>query len=239
MDDPSLTEEPRRSAEPAKGRRFALGPAASLLVLGLVVGLAVGWLVWRERGPGAAASTGGGVAGGTMVEGIDVSNDPVEGPADAPVTIVEFSDFECPFCARFANQTAPLLRSQYGDSIRWIFVNYPLESIHPKAYDLALAGECAGAQERFWDFYRALFSGRYGSDRSDATAAARDLGLDVERFEGCLTAAEHAGEVAADLREGQKFYILGTPTFFVNGKRMEGALPPEAFAAVIDSILSL
>ena len=229
MDDPALTE-PRRGG----------GRTLGWIVLGALVGLAAGWLVWRGSGPAAAGSGAGleAAAGVEYVHGVDVSNDPVLGAADAPITIVEFSDFECPFCARFARATAPALRHQYGDRIRWIFVNYPLRSIHPNAYEAALAAECAVEQERFWPFYDALFSGRYPISAPGYADAARDLGLDRERFETCYENADYAAEVALDIKEGEKFYILGTPTFYINGKRMEGAQRPEAFAAVIDSILS-
>jgi protein-disulfide isomerase len=179
-----------------------------------------------------------GPEGDTVVEGVSVAHDPVRGPNDAPVTIVEFSDFECPFCTRFAQKTAPLLRRQYGDRIRWIFVNNPLQSIHPRAYDLALAGECAHEQDHFWDYYDAMFSDRYGKSDDGIASAARDIGTDTERFETCYRNANYAQEVADDLKEAQKFYILGTPTFFINGRRLEGALPAETFAAVIDSILA-
>ncbi|MBW3660198.1 MAG: SIMPL domain-containing protein [Gemmatimonadetes bacterium] len=168
---------------------------------------------------------------------VPVGDAPARGPADAPVTIVEFSDFECPFCARFANNTAPALRRQYGDNIRWIFVNNPLQSIHPRAYDAGLAGECAADQGKFWDFYDAAFSGRYGLSNADLMAIGRDIGVDMEAYRSCFEGAEFAQEMAEDIKEGQKFYILGTPTFFINGRRLEGAQPPEAFAAVIDSIL--
>ena len=225
--------------QPLNGSRRGLGRAASLLVVGAIAGLAIGWLAWRASdAPPSAPAAGVPAAGVEYVEGVDVSNDPVLGPADAPVTIVEFSDFECPFCSRFAQQTAPALRRQYGDSLRWIFVNYPLRSIHPNAYEAALAGECAAEQDRFWPFYDALFSGRYPLSASGYDDAAREAGLDTRRFETCYENADHAAEVALDMKEGEKFYILGTPTFYVNGKRMEGAQRPEAFAAVIDSILS-
>lgn len=228
MDDQSLSP-PRRG----------LGRPASLLVIGALVGLALGWLAWRAaEAPESATGAGSAASGIEYVEGVDVSNDPVLGPADAPVTIVEFSDFECPFCSRFARQTAPALRRQYGDRIRWIFVNYPLRSIHPNAYEAALAGECAVAQDRFWPFYDALFSGRHRISASGYADAAREAGLDSDRFETCYDNADYAAEVALDMKEGEKFYILGTPTFYVNGKRMEGAQRPEAFAAVIDSIIS-
>lgn len=213
---------------------------ASLLVLGLLAGLAIGWVFWRS-GPGTGRGSTGDLPGpgtGTMVEGVNVANDPVQGPQDAPVTIVEFSDFECPFCTRFVQETAPLLRRQYGDQIRWIFVNNPLQSIHPRAYDLALAGECVHEQDRFWAYYEAMFSDRYGTSDGGIAEAARDIGVDAGRFDTCYRNADYAQEVADDLKEAQKFYILGTPTFFINGRRLEGAQPTEAFAAVIDSILA-
>jgi protein-disulfide isomerase len=229
VDDPALSE-PRRG----------VGRIAGWVVLGAALGLAAGWLAWRGGGA-AAARSGEGVeaaAGVDYVHGVDVSNDPALGPPDAPITIVEFSDFECPFCSRFAQSTAPALRRHYGERIRWIFVNYPLRSIHPNAYEAALAGECAAEQDRFWPFYDALFGGRYELSSSGYAAAARDIGVDEKRFETCYRNADHAPEVALDIQEGEKFYILGTPTFYVNGKRMEGAQRPEAFAAVIDSILA-
>jgi protein-disulfide isomerase len=226
VDDPSLTD-----------RRQGRGRILGLIVLGALAGLAIGWLAWRDRAP--SGPTGSGVVSGIeLVDGVDVSHDPVLGPADAPITIVEFSDFECPFCSRFALQTAPALRRQYGERIRWIFVNYPLQSIHPNAYEAALAGECAAEQDRFWPFYDAMFSGRHSLSGTGYAEAAEAIGMDEERFQACYRNADHAEEVDLDVKEGEKFYILGTPTFYVNGRRMEGAQRPEAFAAVIDSILS-
>lgn len=223
-------------------RGLGLGRAAGLVVLGVLAGLALGWLAFDRAGGGGASTSPGSmnrVAAGerTTVEGVDVTGDPVLGPSDAPVTIVEFSDFECPFCARFAQRTAPLLRRQYGEDLRWIFVNNPLQSIHPRAYDAGLAGECAADQGRFWEFYDAAFSGRHDLSNSGLMAMGREIGLDMDDYRSCFQDAEFAAEMALDIKEGQKFYILGTPTFFVNGRRMEGAQPPEAFAAVIDSIL--
>lgn len=240
MDDRTVAEE-QDSRELAGSRRLALGPAASLILLGVLLGMAIGWLVWRSaKEPTASASAGPlpGMESGTLVEGVDVGNDPVRGPNEAAVTIVEFSDFECPFCGRFARQTAPALRRQYGDDIRWIFINTPLQSIHPRAYDLALAGECAHEQDRFWEWYDAMFSDRYGTSDGGIAIAAQAIGLDEKQFDACYRNASHAAEVAADLKESQKFYILGTPMFFINGRRLEGAQPVEAFASVIDSILT-
>ena len=235
MDDPALSD-PR----PETGGRGRIGRAATLVALGTLIGLAVGWVAWRgaESGAGSSASRETPTTGVELADGVDVSHDPAMGPADAPVTIVEFSDFECPFCSRFATATAPALRRQYGDRIRWIFVNYPLRSIHPNAYEAALAGECAAEQGRFWPFYDEMFSGRHPLSGGGYADAAEAIELDPERFETCYKNADHAEEVALDIKEGEKFYILGTPTFYVNGKRMEGAQRPEAFAVVIDSLLS-
>jgi protein-disulfide isomerase len=234
QDSPAATQEP-----PARGGDVAR--VASLLGIGLLVGLGVGWVLFHEESGGGAsqAAPTAAMGDGSRVEshGVEITNDPVLGRGDAPVTIVEFSDFDCPFCTRFATQTAPPLRRHYGDRVRWVFVNLPLQSIHPRAFDAALAGECAHAQNQFWPWYDAMFSGRFDSSESGLASAAQSIGLDTERFAQCVEDAEYASEVAADLREAEKFYILGTPTFFINGHRLEGAQPPEAFAAVIDSIL--
>ena len=239
MDDSPVT--PEVPVAPSTGdRQRGLGPAASMLVLGILIGLGIGWLAWRGgpgSGPAVAAGTLPTSTGSTLVHGVDISADPILGPENAPITIVEFSDFECPFCKKFARETAPALRRQYGDKIRWIFVNNPLQSIHPKAYDLALAGECAHEQGRFWEWYYAMFSDRFGANDKAVKAAGRAIGVDEDRFNACYLNADHAAEVATDLKEAQKFYILGTPTFFVNGQRLEGALPAEIFAEVIDEIL--
>ncbi|MFN2421164.1 MAG: DsbA family protein [Gemmatimonadota bacterium] len=230
----------RYEVEPPAAAGGGVARAASLLVIGVLVGLGAGWILFHEEAGAGAAAQAEPLGDGSAAEshGVDVTNDPVLGSEGAPVTIVEFSDFDCPFCTRFATQTAPLLRRHYGDRVRWVFVNLPLRSLHPRAYDAALAGECAHAQEGFWAWYDAMFSGQFDSSERGLTAAARSIGLDADRFEQCLERADYASEVAADLREAEKFYIFGTPTFFINGQRLEGAQPPEAFATVIDSILS-
>jgi protein-disulfide isomerase len=235
MDDQPLDEGPAQHAE-----RTAPARSIALVAIGILIGLGAGWVMFRGDGDslGSASAETGPTGPSVASHGIDVTADPVLGPDDAPITIIEFSDFDCPFCSRFATQTAPVLRRQYGDRVRWIFVNLPLRSIHPRAYDAALAGECAHEQERFWPWYDAMFSGQFDSSSEGLLSAGRAIGLDDDRFAQCLENADHAREVAADLKEAEKFYILGTPTFFVNGQRLEGAQPPEAFAAVIDSILA-
>jgi protein-disulfide isomerase len=240
---PDAPEAAGGVAEPAAEFALAAPPAGggvarviALIGLGLLAGLGAGWVLFHEEPQPAAAVAG--ASGGADSYGVDVTNDPTMGPPDAPITIVEFSDFDCPFCTRFASQTAPALRRHYGDRIRWVFVNLPLQAIHPRAYEAALAGECAHEEGRFWEWYDAMFSGRFDSSGDGLRAAALDIGLDGDAFAQCLEDADHASEVAADLREAQKFYILGTPTFYINGLRLEGAQPPEAFAAVIDSLLA-
>jgi protein-disulfide isomerase len=203
--------------------------------LGVLAGLGAGWVLFHQEPRPAPRAAASGPAAESY--GVDITDDPTLGPTVAPIPIIEFSDFECPFCTRFATQTAPVLRRQYGESIRWVFVNLPLRSIHPRAYEAALAGECAHEQGEFWGWYDAMFSGRFDTSDEGLASAASAIGLDSDRFEQCLSDAQYATEVASDLKEAERFYILGTPTFFINGQRLEGALPAERFAAVIDSIL--
>jgi protein-disulfide isomerase len=226
-------EAPVTAPRPAGG----VARAVALVGLGLLAGLGAGWALFHEDGPSPATGDGGSGGPRVVSSGVDITNDPTLGPAGAPVTIIEFSDFDCPFCTRFAQRTAPQLRRQYGERIRWVFVNLPLRSIHPRAYEAALAGECAHEQGKFWDWYDTMFSGRYDSTGEGLSGAARAIELDPDRFEQCLAEAQYAREVALDLQEAEKFYILGTPTFFINGLRIEGAQPAERFAVVIDSIL--
>lgn len=165
--------------------------------------------------------------------GIDVSNDPKRGSASAPVTIVEFSDFQCPFCGRFHRETFPALQRLYGDQVRWIFVNYPIAG-HEWGEPAAIAGECAARQGRFWEFADQVFGNqeRLSGDflRKDVPAA---IGVDAEAYLACMNNRETASEVAADLAEAKRVGVGATPTFYVNGIQVVGAQPPGVFNEII------
>lgn len=162
-------------------------------------------------------------------------DDPRLGPTDAPVTLVEFTDFQCPFCGR-AQGTLKELRERYGDRISVVARDFPLP-IHGSAHLAAEAAECADDQGRYWEYRERLFADLQGMDRDDLVARAEDAGLVIDRFAACLDGGTHAAEVDADVRAGSEAGVTGTPTFFINGRMLAGAQPLEAFVKVIDEEL--
>ena len=157
---------------------------------------------------------------------------PMRGPAEAPVVIVEFSDFQCPFCRR-VQPTLSELQAKYGDKLRWSFKDLPLVSIHPEASKAAEAARCAGDQGKFWEYRAKLFeTGNITTGMHQQTA--EELGLDVPKFQQCVSSGEYADEVQADSEEAAAMGISGTPAFLINGVLLSGAQPIEAFEQVID-----
>jgi len=173
------------------------------------------------------------------IENVSADNDPYFGPEDAPVQIVEFSDFQCPYCARFYQQTLTDLKAQYGDKVRFVYRDFPLSSIHPDAEKAAEAAECANEQGKFWDLHDAMFGNQTvtGVGLDAVTNMAGDIGLDMDKFNECVSSGKYADEVAKDLQDGSSYGVSGTPTFFINGVRLVGAQPLAAFTAVIDEEL--
>lgn len=162
---------------------------------------------------------------------------PAKGPDDAPITIVEFSDFECPFCYRI-NPTLDQVREVYGDQVRIVFRQFPLNAIHPHAQIAAEASLCADAQGRFWDMHDAIFERRGRVTRDDLLAIAGELGLEMEPFEGCLSSGEFRERVEADELDGRRAGVTGTPALFINGRYLSGAQPFEVISRVIDDELA-
>ena len=167
---------------------------------------------------------------------VDVEGAPTRGNPKAPVTIVEFSDFQCPFCVR-ARPTVKRVREAYGDRVRFVFRHYPLD-FHPLAQKAGEAAACAGDQGRFWEMHDRLWDNPQKLEVADLKAHAQALGLDTERFSSCLDSGRHEGVVERDLRAGQGYGVSGTPAFFVNGRPISGAQPFEAFQQVIDDELA-
>jgi protein-disulfide isomerase len=157
------------------------------------------------------------------------------GPAAAPVTILEWSDFQCPFCKNAQDVLARLL-AEYPDSLRLVFKDFPLRS-HDRAVPAAVAARCAGAQGRFWEYHDLLFVAQPAFARDDLLGYARRLGLDVPAFTGCLDTGQFRDAVVADQREGREAGVRATPTFFINGRKIEGALPIEEFRDAIRQAL--
>jgi protein-disulfide isomerase len=159
-----------------------------------------------------------------------------KGPADAPIQLIEFSDFHCPFCKRVEPTIAQVLK-KYDGKIRFVYKDFPLDSLHPQARAAAEAARCAGDQGKFWEFHGKVYAG--ASDASPATmqAYAKDVGLDAATFETCRSSRKYQSQVQADVAEGMKFGVSGTPAFFINGRFLSGAQPLEAFTKIIDEEL--
>lgn len=162
---------------------------------------------------------------------------PARGPAGAPVTIVVFSDFECPYCAR-AKPVIDQITSTYGDKVRIVFRDYPLP-FHAKAPKAGEAGHCADAQGKFWAYHDHLFDNQQRLEVADLKAAAVAVGLDAAAFDACLDGGAMAEKVSQNMEAGQEAGVSGTPAFFINGLQLDGAQPFEAFKPIIDAELGV
>jgi protein-disulfide isomerase len=167
---------------------------------------------------------------------VPIGHAPVRGEADAPVTIVEFSDFQCPFCSR-AQVTLRQLLERYRGKVKVAYRDFPLDGAHPRARRAAEAARCAHDQGKFWEYHDLLFSHFPQANPEDLNEYAREAGLDITNFERCLSAGTHKATVQRDLEEGMRLGITGTPAFFINGRPLTGAQPIESFVQVIDEEL--
>ncbi len=150
------------------------------------------------------------------------AQDHIVGPDDAPVTLVEYGDFECPYCG-MAHPIVKSAQRELGNQLRFVFRNFPLAELHPHARLAAQAAEAAGAQGRFWEMHDMLFEHQDALEPQDLIGYAKSLGLDVPRFERDLKAGMYAKKVRDDFRSGVRSGVNGTPTFFVNGERYDGS----------------
>ena len=189
---------------------------------------------------------------GPQIFQVSVDDDPTKGDPDAPVTIVEFSDFQCPFCSRFFQQTLPQLEKNYIETgkVKFVYRDMPLDSLHPNARPAHIAAECADEQGMFWDYHDVLFESQGQWQRLSSSELSRtfvgyasDLGVDTASFESCLNSPEIADEVNRDLLDARKYSATGTPTFFIGNEKdgftkMVGAQPFSAFQLKIDSLLT-
>ncbi len=158
-------------------------------------------------------------------------DDPARGPAAAPVEIVEFSDFDCPFCQR-ATETVARLLEEFAGQIRFVYKDYPLPS-HPNAFKAAEAGNCAHEQERFWELHDTMFANQGGLGVEELHAYAENLGLDTEAFAECLDSGRHTATVERDMEIADGYGVSSTPTLFLNGRAVLGAAPYETFSEIV------
>jgi len=182
---------------------------------------------------------------------VSLDDDPVKGDPDAPVTIVEFSDFQCPFCSRFFIQTLPALQENYIDTgkVKLVYRDFPIDSLHPNARPVHIAAECADEQGKFWEYHDVLFENQAQWNRlslsdlnSQLNQYATSMGLNSASFDSCLSSQSIANEVNADYLQAAQYGASGTPTFFIGNEKngfikLVGAQPFTAFQAVIDAQL--
>lgn len=176
------------------------------------------------------------IAANAETPDVESRDDPFEGPVNASVVVVEFGDFQCPFC-RQAFPTVRELSEKYKTRVKFIWRDFPLSSVHPDAQMAAEAGECAQEQGNFWAYHDALFINQHDLSASALVRYAQQVGLDATAFSACLTSRRFEQEVTQDLQAGLRAGVAGTPTFFINGQRLEGAIPTSIFEQILNEEL--
>ena len=223
--------------------------ATAILAVLLVVSLFANWDIDISKTGGSAAGIADAAAGAAEANApsfddfvasdyYDADTDPVLGDADAPVTIIEWSDFECPFCAR-AYPTVKQVEEEYvaDGRVKIVFRDFPL-SFHAEAQPAALAAECANEQDMFWEYHDLIFENQNLLGDAQYESWAQELGLDMNQFSDCYSSQKYASEVAEDFSDGGRLGVQGTPSFFVNGVQISGAQPYSVFEAAIEAALA-
>lgn len=166
-------------------------------------------------------------------------DDPTLGRENAPVTIIEFSDFSCTFCADFEHQTGPRLK-EYIDNgtVLFAFKDFPLTSIHPKAAQVAKAAGCLHEQDLFFEYKEIVYNNLEAQELTHLRQYALDVGADIEEYDSCFASERRFFEIQSDVQEGRLVGVQGTPTFFVNGKRITGVLTNETLDEAISKALT-
>jgi len=190
--------------------------------------------------------------GPQIMKNISIDDDPMKGSPDAEITIIEFSDFQCPFCWRFYTQTLPLIDKEYISTgkVNFVYRDFPIISIHPNAVPAALAGECADDQGKFWEMHDIIFINQKNWQSLQPSQStnlfkeyAVEIGLNVDEFNSCVDSGKHLKEIQNDLDDGRVYGVTGTPGFFVGNAeigftKLIGAQPFSSFQKVIDGQLN-
>jgi protein-disulfide isomerase len=222
-----------------------------LVVLAFGIGLGTGYFVWSqplqqravaaeqkladlEKNAAAAETNTQQQAQQVKRYDIPIDGNPVLGSDKAAITLVEFSDYECPFCRRWHAEVLPKIQEKYGDKIRLVYRDFPLSSIHANAIPAAEAADCAGEQKHYWEFNNQVFATEDPLGNSTYEAIAKNIGLDVNSFKKCVDERRYQKEVENDLNFATQLGVRSTPTFFINGLAVVGAQPFEVFEQIID-----
>jgi len=183
---------------------------------------------------------------------VSIDDDPMIGNPNAPITMIEFSDFQCPFCKRFHSETLPLIQTNYIDTgkVNFVYRDFPIQSTHPNALPAALAAECADDQKKFWPYHDKIFQNQGQWKDLELNQAvnvfkqyASELKLNEDEFGTCLDSSKYLDEINNDYQDGQKYGIEGTPGFFIGNDKLgytkvSGAKPYQSFQTVLDEALA-
>jgi len=182
---------------------------------------------------------------------LNIGDDPFKGDKNAKLTLVEFSDFQCPFCAKHVRETFTKIDEEYVKTgkIKYVFMDFPLESLHPNAFKAAEAANCAGEQGKYWEMHDILFANNKALSPKDLTKHAEAIGLDMPKFQECLDSGKNAAEIRKDMAEGMGAGVKGTPTSFLGltgpdgskikvTKILRGAIPYSNFKEAIEGVIS-
>lgn len=201
---------------------------AVLIVVAVIA--TIGYLVWSALQPEPVQQDES--ARVPMVLG----NSPSLGNASAPVVVVEFSDFQCPYCAAFSREYFPRIKEEQIDTGRVFFTykHFPIPDLHPRAAQTSLASECAKEQDAFWQYHDLLYENQDDVEIEQLVGYAADVGLNTEEFRTCLVNGRYEHFVVQDKNQGISAGVTGTPTFFFNGRKVVGMLTPEQFAAEVE-----
>ena len=221
------------------------------LVTGIAIVAVIGFLVmagmyWQERKSSNNTNLSDQIANNqkedanqpapSKTEVAVTDSDHIRGNKNAPVTIIEFSDFQCPYCSRF-HETMKQVVENYPNDVRWVYKHFPLDSIHPYAKKAAEASECAADQGKFWEYTDELFENQRNINLEYLSMAAESIGLNTSQFDECLDSEKYKSKVNNDYQQGIQAGVRGTPGSFINGQSVPGALPYEQIKSMIDSQL--
>lgn len=225
-----------------KRSHFNLILLAILVPFAFLIGISSGYVIWGDERT-VISDTVSASDTTSMAETeemprfeIPIDGEPYMGPEDAPIVIVEFSDFNCGFCRRFHQETLYALLGEYPDQIRFVYRDFPITS--QESYYAAQAAQCAFEQDYFWEFHDLLFSAALPLGLEAYETYALELGLDSEELLTCIESERYAEEVSSDATFASNLGLTGTPSFFINGIPMIGAQPLSQFTQIIDEELS-
>jgi protein-disulfide isomerase len=255
MSNETLEPTDNSSPAPASSNRNWIPVVAGLAFF--LLGLGAGYLIWgsnlrfsplvsSDQAPGNKAAAAAAIANQQPTQEIQIpenikrfdivvdEDDSIWGVEDAPITIVEFSDYECPFCQKWYLEVLSPLMEEYPDQIRFVYKDFPLAGLHSEAVGAAIAANCAGEQDAYWAYHNALFDGQYGLGAEAYQKYADDMGLNKKAFAQCLEEERYRDEVMADYEYAAEMGVQSTPTFFLNGIPIVGAQPYDLFKQVVE-----